>query len=285
MMSDMTTATAPFRNGHHVSNSIGSNVYEGRLGQLPPPTPIGSLEEAAERMYEDGFVQIPDLFTPAEVAGIREWMTKAGKPDAEYEHPGWCFDKQVMWDPEHDPRWLQLVARSPAYELVHLILGDRIFVPWAKMWITGKGRGGGIHLDHLEVALPEDVHRDPRVRLPIFTCTLHLYFDDMVEEIGPTIVIPGSHRAGRCPDHETTWNGIAPQMISVKAGGALLFRHDLWHGAAMNTSERRRYMIQVYYNRGHNGRGPGPRRFSPEVERLMTPRQRQVLTNAERVRE
>jgi hypothetical protein len=277
-MTDMSTTTA-FWNGHHVRNSEGDNVYKGKLEHLPQPTPIGSHEEAAERMYEDGFVQIPDLFTPGEVAEIREWMTRTGKPDADYEVPGWCFDKQVVWDPEHDSMWLKVVDRSPAVELVSLILGPQFFVPWAKMWVTGKGRGGGIHLDHLEVALPEDMHRDPRVRLPIFTCTLHLYFDDQVEEIGPTIVIPGSHRAGRHPNHETTWNGIAPKMISIKAGGALLFRHDLWHGAALNTSDRRRYLIQVYYNRGHNGRNPGQRRFSPEVERRMTAGQRKVLTN------
>jgi ectoine hydroxylase-related dioxygenase (phytanoyl-CoA dioxygenase family) len=89
-------------------------------------------------------------------------------------------------------------------------------------------------------------------------------------------VIPGSHRAGRPPSNESTWNGQSPKMISVKAGGAVMFRHELWHGAGMNSSNRRRYLIQLRYveNRENTHR---LRNCSPEVLAAMNARQRTLL--------
>ena len=69
---------------------------------------------------------------------------------------------------------------------------------------------------------------------------------------------------------------MPPKMISVKAGGAVLFRHDLWHGAAKNSSDRRRYLIQVHYAEG--SRRPAgdpitrPEFFAPEVLEKVPPR-------------
>jgi hypothetical protein len=272
---------AEFRNGHHITKGTGDNVYRGPLEHLPPPTPITCVEEAAELMHSDGCVQFPDLLTPQEVDEMRTWMQQVGKPDSEYEMKNWCFNKHIGADFQHEPRWLKLIDRSPAYEVLNLILGEQFIVAGGSLWITGKGRAMGMHLDHLAVGLPEDVLADERVRVPIYTATLHFYLDDMVEEIGPTLVIPGSHRAGHAPHDEPTWHGRAPKMISVKSGGAMLFRHDLWHGAAMNSSDRRRYMIQVHYAEASR-RGSGvpitqPEAYDQSVLDLVTPRQRVLL--------
>lgn len=269
-------ATKPFWNGRLAEKSSGDTMYRGALAQLPPPAPVTAVEEAAERLFDDGFLQIPDLFSSGEVAEIRAWMDRVGKPDAAYQVEGWCFNKSVTADLEHDPMWLRVIDRGPVPEILQLAFGRRAVVDWAHIWVTGRGRAMGIHADHFDVALPEEVLVDERVRVPIFDASLHLYFDDQVSEIGPTLVIPGSHRAGRPPRDESTWRGVAPSMVSVKAGGAVLFRHDLWHGAAMNSSDRRRYLIQVRYVEGRD-RNSRQRRCSPEVRALATPRQRALL--------
>ena len=84
-----------------------------------------------------------------------------------------------------------------------------------------------------------------RVRVPVFGGTAHYYLNDMVLELGPTLVIPGSHRAGRPPADESSWNGNAPCAAMVKAGSVVLFRNEVWHGAAMNSSTEKRYIMQV----------------------------------------
>jgi hypothetical protein len=270
----MTTAT--FWNGKTSEKATGDTVYRGPLQHCPPPTPITSFEDAAERMFGDGFVQIPDLFSSTEIMAIRSWMDRSGLADSEYEVKNWCFNKTVKADFEQDPMWLAVIDRDPVIEILKLALGEQLYVNWGNIWVTGRGRAMGMHADHFDVSLPEDVLMDERVRIPLFNATLHLYFDDQVEEIGPTLVIPGSHRAGRPPHDESTWHGIAPKMVSVKAGGGVLFRHDLWHGAAMNSSNRRRYLIQVRYVEARD-RLHRERHCAPEVLALATPRRRQLL--------
>lgn len=274
-------ATA-FRNGHHELKATGDTVYRGPLTQLPPPRPVTSPEAAAEAMFSDGFVQFPDLLSPEDVATLRAWMDRSGGPDAQYEVKNWCFNKHIGQDFAREPNWLRLIDRDPAFEVLRLILGDGFIAVGGSLWITGPGRGMGMHLDRLFLQLPPDVAMDPRVRVPVHSCTLHYYLDDQVEEIGPTLVIPGSHRAGHAPHDESTWNGIAPQMISVRAGGAVLFRHDLWHGAVQNTSTRRRYLIQVHYGDstkqfGYRPLAYGEEGWSPEVLAQLTERQRVLL--------
>ena len=77
--------------------------------------------------------------------------------------------------------------------------------------------------------------------------TLHYYLNDMYMELGPTLVVEASHKSGRVPDDETGYNGNECKALVCKAGDAILFRSDLWHGALPNCSNERRYMLQVHY--------------------------------------
>ena len=143
----------------------------------------------------------------------------------------------------------------------------------------------GIHIDYLPVSLPASVHADPEVRVPIFTSTAHFYLNDMRYELGPTTIIPGSHKAGRPPFDETEWNGVAPQAVIVQAGDVCLFRGDIWHGSGLNSCEtERRYMMQVHYgNQIVRKEYPAmsyDSLWNPEVIAQATPSQKQLLGGA-----
>lgn len=251
------------------------------MASLPLPPPVTDPAAAAELLFSDGFVQIPDLFSPAEVADLRAWIDSLGGEDAQYDVKDWCFNKHLEADLRAEPRWLMLMDRDPVPTIVQLALGEGAICYGGSLWVTGKGRAMPVHADLCLMEVPDDLLHVHQVRVPIQRASLHIYLDDLVPEIGPTTVIPGSHRAGRHANGATTWRGIAPQMASVRAGGGLLFRHDVWHGAAPNTSTRRRYMIQVHYaQRWHHGPVAG---FSPAptyqaaVADVATPRQRALL--------
>ena len=114
--------------------------------------------------------------------------------------------------------------------------------------MTGTGRHPmGLHIDYQPIGLPEDIASDPRVQVPIMISTMHYYLNDMYMELGPTLVVESSHKSGRVPDDETGWNGNECKALLCKAGDALLFRSDIWHGALPNCSDERRYMLQVHY--------------------------------------
>ena len=88
-----------------------------------------------------------------------------------YDMPKWCFNKMVVMDLQHDPMWLKLIDRSPAFETIELILGSRFVVVGGTIWVTGQGREMAMHVDRQAVSLPEEMLRDPRCRIPMFTCT------------------------------------------------------------------------------------------------------------------
>jgi ectoine hydroxylase-related dioxygenase (phytanoyl-CoA dioxygenase family) len=116
----------------------------------------------------------------------------------------------------------------------------------------------------------------------MFLGTAHFYLSPQTEELCPTHVIPGSHRAGRRPrPGEGHWNGRLPQPVLCDAGDVLFFRSDLWHSGSDNrTADQARYLLQVHY-----GRREMAQHFSPFLEwqfdaamiAAATPRQRRLL--------
>jgi hypothetical protein len=265
-----------FDNGQFTTKAEGDTMWQRPLARLPEPRRLDALE-AATAMFDDGCVQFPDFLTPDEVGEMRAWMDRCGGPDEQYEVPNWCFNRHLTMQPHREPMWLRLIDRDPVYDCLRHVLGEGLRVGTGSMWTTGKGRCMGLHVDGRPVTLPEEMLADPRVRLPILASTLQIYLDDQVEEIGATVVVTGSWRSGRHPKDEGAWNGRMPQMVSVKAGGAVLFRPDLWHGAEMNSSTRRRYMLQIHYVSGFRRQlYPTPffkEHYAPEVLANATPRQ------------
>ena len=277
-------------NGHFRHRSRGRTVYEGELENLPMPVGPVSTQEAVEAMYEDGYVIFPGVLSRAEVADLRTCYDGKGGPDAQYEVKNWCFNKQLALDFPNDPKLLDYIDRPGIIEVADAIhdVPDRPqrggLVAGGSMWITGRGRRMGVHVDFQAMTLPEEVCGDSRVRIPILSSTAHFYLNDMRAELGPTTVIPGSHKAGRYPEDQTEWHGCRPKAVMVNAGDVMLFRSDIWHGAWMNTSEERRYMMQVFYVSPFMATGfPGMRYekyWSRAVIDKATPRQRRLLGGA-----
>ena len=276
----MTQQTLRTPNGHHIEKGYGKTLYTGKVEPLPYPESF-DLEAAIEQMYSHGYCIVPGVLNKTEVAELREKMDRSGGDDAQYEMKNWCFNKHLSIEFDKDPFWLKYVDRPGVVDVELAVHGGGCRATGGTLWITGKGREMGIHLDYLPLSLPQEMLEDPRVRIPIFSSTAHYYLDDMIEELGPTTVIPKSHIAGRPPNDESTWNGIAPQSVMVKSGDVMIFRTEVWHGAMMNSSNRRRYLMQIFYGYGSHATGYPPIKYpslyNPDVVAQATPRQRALL--------
>jgi hypothetical protein len=276
-------------NGHFRSKGTGKTDYDGELESLPIPRAMPTADEAFEAMYEDGCVIFPGVFNKDEVARLRAKLDSMGGPDEKYDMPKWCFNKHLGLDVQNDPFWLDIIDKPGVIDVVDAIhnvpfTGGQTAVLGGTVWITGKGRKMGVHLDVQAVSVPEAVHNDPAVRIPIFQSTVHFYLNDMRADLGPTTVIPGSHKAGRAPVDENSWHGITPKAVMVNAGDAMLFRSDIWHGAGLNSSEEKRYMIQVFYGSDFLARGYPLMKYdkywSKDVIDKATPSQCRLLGGA-----
>lgn len=276
-------------NGHHTVKVEGKTLFPGPLEALPYPERMPTTEEAVSALFDDGYVIFPGLLSKAEVAELKAGIDSRGNPDdSVYDVPGWCYNKHLGLEFHKDPYWLKFIDREPVLSTVedvhggdaHLGFASGAQVVGGSVWVTGAGRAMGIHTDYQSYGVGPEVH--DHYRMPIYCSTLHYYLNDLVPEHGPTILIPGSHRAGRYPNDEHSWNGISPRAGLVKAGDAILFRNDLWHGAWKNTHEtERRYIMQIHYAHPSFGKCyPSlrwPETYAPEVLEVATPRQRQLL--------
>jgi len=286
----LTTVPAPPQttaqrlwNGHNspkVNGSEYGTTYRGPVENVYGAPGGYTHAEAVEKMHTDGFVIFRNVLNRDEVAALRAKMDAMGGPDEQYDMKDWCFNKHIVTDFTQDANMVEYIDKGGIADVCDTVMGGCV-VSGGSCWITGKGREMGIHLDGLPVPMPEDLLRDVRVRVPVFSATAHYYLNDMVLELGPTLLIPGSHRAGRPPADESCWNGHAPRAAMVKAGSVVLFRSEIWHGAAKNTSNERRYIVQVHYRSMAITRSYGPAGadsdYSDEVLKTATPRQKQLL--------
>ncbi|AIE83708.1 phytanoyl-CoA dioxygenase family protein [Fimbriimonas ginsengisoli] len=267
-------------NGHNEVRSIGDTVYRGEIPNLPYPAEF-HVEAAIEGMHRDGYCILPRVLDADGVRRLRDKIDGSGGPDEQYEVAKWCFNKHLPSDYMHDPEMLQYIDPPDMIAVLEGCMGQFFQVIGGTLWVTGQGRQMPLHVDFLPFPLPEDVTHDPRITIPIFFATAHYYLDDLTLDLGPTTIIPGSHRAGRPPTNETSYEGVVPHAVMLKAGDVCLFRSDLWHAAAMNTSERRRYMVQVHYAHSTMGKWFPPieleQYWSAEVLTAATPQQRRLL--------
>jgi len=87
-----------------------------------------------------------------------------------------------------------------------------------------------------------DLHIDSYVPNPgEYTWSMQVVFvlDNMSEENGCTVVVPGSHRSGHYTDREL--GNLRP--LEAKAGDLLIWDSRLWHGTTENKSGASRWVL------------------------------------------
>lgn len=244
------------------------------------------LEQQIEAMERDGYVYFPNFLNTEEIAELRamahqlEPMPENFDIDMSEEADG-HMQKCINAAFNRDPLFLKYLDKAGLIDLAEAIHGEDCHIVSMHTWLVGPGRPDQqLHADWQPFSLPEDVFSDPRVRLPIFITTAHVYLDDMTEELGPTKLIPGSHRAGHRPNGASNWNGVEEQSFLGKAGDCIFFRSEIWHRGSANRSEQVRHTFMVHYaHRMITQKFPPYLKFqyNPAVITAATPRQRRLL--------
>jgi len=218
-----------------------------------------NTEDSLQRMKDAGFVVFKNLLDSSEVEKLRRLADETGGDDENHYRQGHygktesdpdfrTYNKHIGQPFCLHKDFLDITSRQPALDVIEGIHGYGTRLIGGSIWVTGSGRYPmGLHIDYQPFALPEDIAQDPRVEIPIMISTLHYYLNDLYMDLGPTLVVEGSHKSGRVPDDDLGWNGNPCKALVCKAGDAMLFRSDLWHGALPNISNEKRYMLQVHY--------------------------------------
>lgn len=243
-----------------------------------------SVASSLQALHDDGFALLPGVLDPAQIAWARAAMDQL--TPVHWDYTG-LVDDHFKCVFNRDPGWLPYLDLPGVIELIESALGSDCHIIGQTAWRSHPGFiGGDLHVDYLAMELPTALLADPAFRLPMQVCTVHFYLCDITVALCPTLVIPGSHRAGRKPrPDETTWNGVSLHPVLCKAGDALVFRSELWHAGSRNrTTDHTRYLLQVHYGRRMVAQKFSPYlefRFNPRVLAACTPRQRRLLGDHE----
>ena len=223
-----------------------------------PMVAHADLEGRVKSLEDNGYVYLPKVIDTDEVAELRDRLDQLEPIPESNDYWGDPGDSDGLGEKSihvknafnRDKAFFRLLDKPGVIEVAEAALGDDCHIIGMSGWKSGPGRPDqSLHSDWVSVPLPADIAADPRVRLPIFISTAHFYLNDTTEELGPTRMIPGSHRAGRPPEPaDTAWNGVEQQSVMVDAGDVVMFRSEIWHRGSANTGIETRYLVQVHYS-------------------------------------
>lgn len=237
-----------------------------------------STAEHLQALHQHGCVLLRGVVSPAQVETLRTAIDTL-RPQ-HWDYTGLVDHYKCVFN--RDPLWLPYLDLPGVIELAEAALGEDCHVIGQTAWRCHPGFiGAELHLDHLPMRLPLALLNDATFQLPMQICTAQLYLDDIDADLCPTLVIAGSHRAGRPPrPGEASWHGREAEPVLCQAGDLLFFRSELWHAGSRNRSRRSRYLLQIHYGRRMVAQKFSPYltfRFAPEVLAACTPRQRRLL--------
>lgn len=142
----------------------------------------------------------------------------------------------IAWDPvrEGHPAFAPLMEDSSLREATEAVIGDDFHTSTSLvMFSVGRGRGQAWHQD-----CPSDDSG-------LFNLNRLLYTQDVGEENGCIVVVPGSHKAGRIPPggHQEPIDGEV--RLSPKAGTLVLLHGHVYHRVTPNHTDQPRLSVNL----------------------------------------
>jgi ectoine hydroxylase-related dioxygenase (phytanoyl-CoA dioxygenase family) len=226
-----------------------------------------SVAEYAERFLRDGFVMLPGVLSAEEAERLRTEVENAHQHPCPTGNPTQFHRHQMFL---RGPQFEEMLDREPTVYVAEAVLGPDCHVIANNTVFTGPRSGiDRWHVDET-VLFPrsEGVELDPGANVPCLIMTALYYLNDVPQELGPTQIVPGSHKSGLpAPQEESelVWDGQPYVSMVARAGDCLLLNGQTWHRGATNlTSDRFRYVLQVTYGRRYIAQ-----RFYPFVNHVV----------------
>ena len=244
-------------------------------------------DEQLRSYQEDGYLLLPTLFSPQEVAALRGELPALYAMDT----PGRVLEKgsglvrSVYGSHTVSDTFARLVRDPRLLEPARRVLDDEVYVHQFKI-NAKQAFGGEVWEWHQDYIFWRNEDGMPAARV----INVVLFLDEVNEFNGPLLIIPGSHRDGviepRVRSKDGGGGGMGPSwqsdvaadltysfgretvaalvnehgIVAPKgpAGSVLLFHPDVVHGSAPNMSPFDRELVLVTYNSVHNVPVPGP---------------------------
>jgi ectoine hydroxylase-related dioxygenase (phytanoyl-CoA dioxygenase family) len=210
-----------------------------------------SALSAAERLRQlevEGYLVLPDLLDADTIAALK-------KQTAAFETYGTDYsDKQRG---KKDVQWeggavTELMTHPPMLSFLHAAFGDEIiFMSYVYARSEPGHPGISLHTDGQPYGSEIFGYEGS---CPFLVRVLY-YLDDLTPEVSPFRVVPRSQLCMHSDANPYKRYESHPEevMVPVKAGGAVLINHRVFHGNFPNTGDRAREMLAIAYRPGWAG--------------------------------
>ena len=219
-------------------------------------------QDQLRRLDQDGFLVLPDVFTPEEIELLRNevpTMVAEQRPENPRE-AGKEKVRNILSLHRRNELYARLVRHPRMLEVACQILGEDLYPQQVKINLKTGFDGGGFEW-HTDFATHHNRDGVPR---PL-ALNFHIHLDDVTEFNGPLMFVPGSHKREiplkRSVDGEKWELWTVPHeavtelvrdlgMVSAKGprGTLLIFGDNLLHVSAANVSPHSRWIFSVIYN-------------------------------------
>ena len=216
-----------------------------------------NINELAEQFERDGYAVARGLFSPEEIAEIREtFMAQAadgpvaGLSDGHHQHCSpddpLAFYPRMMHPHRHPdkpvgPLSMRYMLHPKLHDPLAALMGEEPAAAQSMFYFKPAGARG------------QDLHQDNfYLRVSPGTCyAAWVAIDDADEENGTMMVVPGTHKVDiACPeksDPKISFTdayvapppGHQPELLPLKAGDVLFFNGSVIHGSYPNRSKDR----------------------------------------------
>jgi hypothetical protein len=228
-------------------------------------------EESKRRLYEDGFLILPEPLTAAELARFvdrveRQFSEEGDRAGAEFlQEPGTrrlanCVDKGEEFE--------RAIENPAVLECMETVLGPDFKLSSLNVRSAEPRSNCGqpLHADSGAIA-------DER---GYWVCNSVWMLDDFTEDNGALRIVPGSHQWRRLPQAGVRVEG--EQLVTGKAGTIVVMNAHMWHGGTDNRTDKPRRAMHVYYTRGDKPQQQYQKALvRPEVQARLSPLGRKLL--------
>ncbi|UPJ18351.1 phytanoyl-CoA dioxygenase family protein [Bacillus cereus] len=212
------------------------------------------LSDKVKQFHSDGFVFMSNVLNEDQINLLNTGVEEAFRGPRNGYAPifrGMMFERGEVFE--------NLIDLPPVINLVEAILGDNCHL--RSMNAIKTPRRTGIDQWHIDLIddemffpLPKNVDWDNNIQMPVFIVNCLYYLADVEEDMGPTQLVPGSHRSGKFPDTKQelpVYNGKKPVTFKAKAGDCLIFNNQVWHRGGLNLNQKPRIVQQVVYSKSY----------------------------------
>ena len=201
-----------------------------------------TLGDRIRQLEVEGYLVLPDLLTPAQVADLKSvtatWETKpTDYSKSQQVRPGIEFAGGLIND---------LIANPPTLDFLRALCGPDLIVMSVAYARSEPGHPGiSLHTD----GQPYGSKIFGQGGSAPFMVRVLYYLDDLTPEVSPFRVVPRSHLSFHADANPYLRFESHPEevMVPAKAGSAVLINHRVFHGNFPNTGDRPREMLAIAY--------------------------------------